>query len=163
YRPDIGRGHVHGHRVDHRPGAVQPLPERLQGSGALAPAHEDDGAAGQVQDHRDVALLLAQVDLVDGNPFEVGQPGPGHTALQVALLDVLDDVPTDAQVVGHRLDGHVLRQLQSVALEGAGVAAARVGKGHIHLADGATGQAADALHGQHDGHRAAADGHGPEA
>src|SRR5262249_10353135 len=104
-----------------------------------------------------------QVDLVDGQLLEVGQARPGEAALQVALLDVLDDVPADAQVGGHGLDGHVLRQLQGVALEGAGVAAARVGEGHVHLADGATGRATDALHGQGDGHGPTADGHGPEA
>src|SRR5262249_32199483 len=54
-------------------------------------------------------------------------------------------------------------QLQGVALEGAGVAAPRVGEGDLDLADGAAGQAADALHGQDDSHGPAADGHGAEA
>ena len=103
---------MHGHRVDYRPGAVQALPERLQSVGPLALAHEDDGAADQIPDHGGVALLFAQVDLVEGDLLEVGQPGTRQAALQVAFLDVLDDVSTDAQVRGHGLDGHVLRQLQ---------------------------------------------------
>ena len=87
----------------------------------------------------------------------------GFLRKSLAFLDVFDDVPTDAQVVGHRLDGHVLGQLQGVTLKRPGVAAPRVGEGHVHLAYHAAGQAADALHGQDDGHGAAADGHGPEA
>ena len=41
---------------------------------------------------------------------------------QVALLDVLDQVPADVQVLGHVADGHAPRQFQGVALEGVGVA-----------------------------------------
>ena len=81
----------------------QALPERLQGLGALAVADEDHRAAAQVQDHGQVAMPLADGDLVDGDLLELLQLGLAEAALdRCALLDVLDDVPTDLQVLGPR-------------------------------------------------------------
>src|SRR5262249_53826077 len=89
--------------------------------------------------------------------------GLGIAPRQVALLDVLDRVPADAEVMGDVLDGHVAEQLQGVALEGLGVAAPRVGEGDLDLADGATGAALDAGDGEDDGGGSAADGQRAEA
>src|SRR5262249_26760451 len=89
--------------------------------------------------------------------------GLGIAPREVAFLDVLDHVPTDVQVHRHVADGHAAPQLQGVALEGFGIAAARVGEGDLDLAHDATGVAFDARDGQHDEGRALADGRGPEA
>ena len=89
--------------------------------------------------------------------------GLGEPPRQVALLDVLDEVPTDIEVMGHIADGHPPRQLQSVALKGLGVAAPGVGEGDFDLADGAAGGALDARDGQDDGGGVAADGQAAEA
>jgi hypothetical protein len=45
-------------------------------------------------------------DLVDGDPLEVLAFRLGKAPVQVLLVDVLDDIPTDAEVLGHILDGH---------------------------------------------------------
>ena len=76
-------------------------------------------AALQVQDHRQVAVPLGDGDLVDGDVPQVLELGLGEPPRQVALLDVLDQVPADAQVHGHVADGHAPAQLQGVPLEGA--------------------------------------------
>ena len=77
---------------------------------------------------------------------------------EVALLDVLDHVPADAEVLGDIADGHAATQFQGVALEGGGVAAPRVGEGDLDLSHHATGPAFDARDGQDDEGGAAADG-----
>ena len=59
--------------------------------------------------------------------------GLGEVLFQVTFLDVLDRVPTDAEMLGHGLDGHVLRQFQRIALEGVRVAPPRFGKADGHL------------------------------
>src|SRR5258708_6759315 len=107
-------------------------------------------------------MAFAYVDLVDGDLPQVAQVGSSKTALQVAFLDVLDDVPTDVQVPGHGLDGHMVRQLQGIALEGTGVAPARIGETEVHLADQIASPAADALYRQHQGHTSPANGNSPQ-
>ena len=82
---------------------------------------------------------------------------------QVALLDVLDQVPTDVEVVGDVVDGHAAPQFQGVALEGERVAASGVGEGDLDLADEATVQAFDPRDGEVDEGGSVADGQGPEA
>ena len=94
---------------------------------------------------------------------QVLELGLGEAPRQVALLDVLDQVPADAQVQGHVADGHAAPQLQGVSLEGGGVAAPRVGEGDLDLADHAAGLAFDAGDGQDHERGAAADGQGAEA
>ena len=89
-------------------------------------------------------MPLGHGDLVDGDGAEVLELGLGIAPRQVALLDVLDHVPADIEVMGDVLDGHAPRQLQDVALEGLGVAAARVGEGDLDLADPPAGATFDA-------------------
>ena len=64
------------------------FPEWLQGVGALAITDEDDRAAFQVQHHREVAVPLADRDLVDGQQTQVPQLRLGEMLFQMALLDV---------------------------------------------------------------------------
>jgi hypothetical protein len=97
-----------------------------------------------------------------GDLLEAAQLGLAETPLQVAGLDVLDGVPADAQVLGHVLDSHVPAQLQGVALEGAGVAAAGLGEGHLDLADVAAREAQDAWHRKAQERGPVTDGQGTE-
>ena len=83
-------------------------------------------------------------DLVDGDLTQALELGLGIATTEVALLDVLDDVPTDAQVAGHIKDGRAPRQLQDVPLEGLGIAPPRVGEGDLDLTDDPAGPAGDA-------------------
>ena len=162
-RLSVRRRHVHGHRLDLRPAGPQPLPERLECVGPPAVADEDDRPAHQVHDDRQVAMPLGDSDLVDGDPLEVLQLGLGEAAREIALLDLLDRVPSDAQVAGDIADGHAPRQLQGVPLEGPGIGAPGIGKGDLDLTDHVASRAFDTGYGQcHDG-RLASDGDGPEA
>ena len=49
-------------------------------------------------------------------------------------------------MLGHVLDGHVPRQVQGIALEGAGVALLGVGEAELDLTHVAAGEAEDARH-----------------
>src|SRR3974390_594845 len=140
----VGGGHVHRHGFNLGLGPAQPPPERLQRVSSLAVADEDHSTAFEVQDDRHVPMALGDGDLINGDLAEVPQLGLGVASAQVTFLDVLDDVPTDAQVPGHVEDGHAPRQFQGIALEGFGVGSPWVGKGDLHLADHATGPADDA-------------------
>ena len=51
-------------------------------------------------------MALTDGDLVEGNLTEVPELRPGVATAKVALLDVLGDVSTYPQVVGHLGDGH---------------------------------------------------------
>ena len=85
-----------------------------------------------------------------------------ETALEAFGLDVLDRVPTDLQVLGHVLDGHLPGQVQSVALEGAGVAFLGIGKADLHLAHAVADGAPDTGHVESQEGRFATNGHHAE-
>jgi hypothetical protein len=155
---DVGLAHVGGHRRDLGAGRAQAPPERLQGVDALAVADEHDRPGDEVEHDGEVAVALADGDLVDGDLLELAELRLAEAALQRLGLDVLDRVPANAEVVGHVLGGHELRQFQDVALEGAGVALLGLGEGDLDLADRATGEAKDAGHLELDEGRLAADG-----
>jgi hypothetical protein len=122
----------------------------------LAVANEDDRPALEVQDDRQVAVPLAHGDLVDGDLAEILELGLGVAAREVALLNVLDNVPADSRVVGHIEDGHAPRQFQGVALESLGVGPPWVGEIDLHLANLPTGLTGDARDREdHDGGAAA--------
>src|SRR5262249_5370576 len=95
--------------------------------------------------------------------LEVLELGLGKAALQVLSVNVLDDIPTDAQVLGHILDGHEPAQLQGIAGERLGIAAARFGKIQLDLPDPAAGRTRHAGDGVDYGDRPVADRHGAEA
>src|SRR2546425_13050054 len=118
----------------------------------------DDRPALQVHNQRQVAVARSDADLVDGELPQVLELGPGETTPEIVLDDILDDVPTDAQVAGHILDGHEAGQLQGVAAERLRVAAPGLGEGQRHLADGTARPALDARDRQYHGHRPTADG-----
>src|SRR6516165_1778523 len=108
----IGWRHVHRDRLDLRSGPSQPLPEWFQRVSSLAVADEDHSTALEVQNDCHVAVALSDGNLVDGDLMEVLQLGLGVAAAEVALLDVLDDIPADTEVSGHIEDGHTPGQFQ---------------------------------------------------
>jgi hypothetical protein len=143
-------------------GTPQPRPERRQGLDALAVADEDDGAAQQIQHHGDGVVPLADGDLVDGDLLVLVQLGLAEAPRQGAGSDVLDGVPADLEMLGHVLDGHVPRQIEGVALEGAGVVLIGFGEAQLDLAHAAAGEAQDARHLELEQHGLGADRHGAE-
>ena len=154
--------HVHGHRLDLGPAGPQPLPERLQRIGPLAIADEDHRPALQVHDHRQVAVPLGDGDLVDGDGPEVLELGLGEAPRQVALLDVLDQVPTDVEVTGDVADGHAFATTPGRIARRPWCSSAGVGKGDLDLTHQATSPTFDARDRQDHGGHPATDGQGAE-
>ena len=103
-------------------------------------------------------MALADVDFIDGDLLELVQLGLAEAALEVLGLDLLDGVPTDHQMVGDILDGHVPGQFQGIAFEGTGVVLLGVGEGDFDLADLAAVEAANARHLEFDEGGLVADG-----
>jgi hypothetical protein len=63
---DVGLGHVYGHRLDARTRAPESFPERSKGVGTFPLPDDDHGSRFQVQHHCQVALALAEADIIDG-------------------------------------------------------------------------------------------------
>src|ERR1035438_1908712 len=121
-------------RLDLGVGSAQPLPECGQRVGSFAIADVDHGPGTEIQDHREIGVTFADRNFVDGDFLEVLELRSAKATMQIPLLNVLDDVPTDPQVEGGILDGGNLRQLPGVAFEGMRVSSAWVGEGNLHLA-----------------------------
>src|SRR5262249_47706884 len=156
--PDVGLAHVGGHGLDLGSGSTQPLPEGTQGVGPFAVADMDRGSGGQVQNRREIGVAFADRDLVDGDFLEVLEFRPAKATLQVPLLNVLDDIPTDVEVTSRVLDGRGPRQLQGIAFEGMRVGSAWVGEGDLDLAGALAVGAKDACNLEEDKGRFHADG-----
>ena len=161
-RAGVGRGHVEGHGLDLGLGAFQSFPEGCEGLGAFAVPHKDHGSGLEVQDNGEIAMTLADADLVNGYLLEVLEAGAGKALLEVAPLNVLDHVPAHLQMTGHVLDGHVAAQLQGVALKGLGVGAAGISKTDFGLPHHPAGRAKEAFDSQGYPDRLQADGQGTE-
>src|ERR1700677_4925221 len=121
---DVGRTHVGGHGLDLGPTTPQSLPESFQSVSPFASANLDDGSALQVQHDRQVAMAVADGDFVDGDLPQLFQLRSAEATAQVLLVNLLDEVPTNPQVVSDVLDGHEAAQLQGIASKGLGVGAA---------------------------------------
>ena len=61
-------------------------PERLQGFGAFALADFDHRPYLQVQDDDQIAVSLADADLIDGDLLEIVQLGTGKAPWQISLF-----------------------------------------------------------------------------
>lgn len=55
------------------------------------------------------------------------------------LLSILDHVPSDVEMMGHDLDGHVPTKFQRVAFEQTGIAVVKIGEVGTNLADHVAG------------------------
>ena len=100
----------------------------------------------------------ADGDFIDGDLPQVLEFDPAELAAQVAVLDVLDEVPADVQMFRHVADGHALGQLQDLSLEGVGIAPSRVREVDGHLTHLTTVRTAHPCHLQHDLDGTRADG-----
>ena len=154
----VGGGHVGGDGFDLGVGLSQAFPEGDQGVGAFSLADEDDGAAEEIEDDGEVAVAVADGDLVDGEASEFLEFGFAEASVQVAFEEVFDGVPTDLQVLGDGSDGHVGEQAESVAFEGVGEAAEGFGDPEGGLADDAAIAATEAWHRQAEIDRGVAEG-----
>jgi hypothetical protein len=121
------------HGLDLSPRRFQALPKWLQRVTSTAISHEHDRSGAEVQ-HGRQKPFPADAYLVDRDFPEVPEFRPRVMPFEMPLLDFLDRIPTDLQVPGHALHGHVLRQFQHVTLEAACMAPVLVGKPDFHLA-----------------------------
>ena len=160
---DVRRRHVGGHGLDPGPAATQAFPEILQGIPSLSIPDVNHRPRFQVQDHGQVAMAFANGNLVDGDLSQVFQFRPVEPPLQIGFLNILDHVPTDAQVLGDILDGHIEGKFQGVPLKGFGIGDARVGEVDLHLSHYAAAATLHPRHGQHQVHRLAADRDGAKS
>ena len=159
---DVGGRHVRGDGLDLGPRTAEPYPEVLEGIPAFPPAYVNHGSAFQVQHDGQIAVPLGRGDLIDGDLPQVFQLRFAKSSLEVLLLNVLDHVPTDHQVLGNILDGHVPRQLQGVTLKGFGIADTGIGEADLDLPDGTTAETLHSGDRQDQPDPLAADRHGAE-
>ena len=82
--------------------AAQPPPEGVQRVATAAVTDEHHRGGLQIEHHREVPPPLADGDLVDGDPSEPAELGSGEAVLEVAFLDVFDDVPADPEMRARR-------------------------------------------------------------
>ena len=54
-------------------------------------------------------------------------------------MSILDHVPSDVEMIGHDLNGHVPTKFQRVAFEHTGIAVAKIGEVDTNLADHVAG------------------------
>ena len=78
-------------------------------------------------------MPLADGDLVDGQSCRCFSLACRSAFRGDAVWMSLIDIPTDLEMLGDILDGHVPRQFQGIALEGMGVAPPRFGEADLHL------------------------------
>ena len=99
----VRTGHVGGHRLDLCLRAAKPFPEGFQGFFALSVAYKDDRSGHPVNDNREEFILLADVDFIDRNDFQMSQSRLPELPVQVLLVDAANHRVTDANVLSHDL------------------------------------------------------------
>ncbi len=87
----------------------------------------------QVQDQRHVTVTFAHGNLVDGDLLEVLELRLGELLLQIVFLNVFDEIPAHAQMLGHIFDGGVTGKFQRITRERLSVRATRLGEGERGL------------------------------
>jgi len=116
-----------------------------------------DRAGLEIEHHGQVLMLPSDRDLVDGDELQALESGLPEPALEVAFLNVLDQAPAHLEVPGDIEHGHVPQELEHVALEGTGIAAALVGQAGSSLLEGPAVAAMNALDRHIEHHRPASD------
>ena len=82
-------------------------------------------------------------NLIDRNLPDRRESWSSKVLSQVLFLNVLHDVPTNAEVVGNVLDGHVADQFKHIPSERSRVSPAWIGHANANLSTNTTGLAAD--------------------
>jgi hypothetical protein len=105
---------------------------------------EANRAGVEVQDQGQKTIAAAHADLIDADVPHVLESRFGNMPLQLTFVNVLDDVPTYPQMIGHILHRHPPAEFQDIPLEGVAVGAAGVGQADACLPNNAAGPALDA-------------------
>jgi hypothetical protein len=93
-------------------------------------------------------MPLSDADFINCDPFQVPKPGSFEPMAQIPFEDILYGIPTDPQMVGDILDGHMAAKRQYIAFKGSGVGPAFFGESEFDLAHDLTTQTFNALYGQ---------------
>src|SRR5262249_61328914 len=97
--------HVHRHRAKPSPALrAQLLEERPDVLTPTASAHPKDSLGGWVHDNRRVAMPLLDGELIHGDDLNSAEIDWPELFFQVLSVDLLDGVPSHAQVLGDMLD-----------------------------------------------------------
>jgi hypothetical protein len=105
---DISRGQIGGHGFEAHLLAPEDFPEPFQSFGTFALADINDSTIFQVKHDGQVAMPFTDGDFIDGDLLEFVELWERKSSDQVSFLNIFDDVPTDSQMPGHILNGHVL-------------------------------------------------------
>ena len=108
----------------------------------------------QIQHHGQVAVPVADADLVDSHEPEIPQPGLAEASPELLLHQVLDHVPAHVQVLCHVPHRHVTGQLHHIACESHRVVVLARSEGHCGLPHSPALPALQPRHRQHDPDRA---------
>ena len=92
--------------------ALEPLQKPDEGLGVFALLSVQQGTA--------VDMTLSQSKLVHGNVAHLGERSVLEPAAQVALVEVLDEIPTDPEQTRHMLDGRQLAEIHHIPGKGFG-------------------------------------------
>lgn len=145
---DVGVGHIDGHGFDLCCGLFQSFEEWVESLGVFAFSDEDYRSALQIKHYGHEPVSLADSDLINCNAAQMADFGPGEFPTKVTLLDILDHVPTHAQMMGHVLNRHMLGKLQDIPFKLPDEAPVVIGKADFDLPDHAAGAALHALDSQ---------------
>ena len=86
----------------------------------------------------------------------------GESFLQIPFLNILDHIPSDVEMTGYVLNGHVPAKFQGVAFECPCIGVARIGEVNPNLANQITGATPHSLDSHNDPYRLATDGKATE-
>ena len=106
--------------------------------------------------------LGIDVFLIGVQPFEMFQFGMGESSLQIPFLSFIDHVPSDIEMTGYVLDGHVPAKFQCVAMESPFIGVARIGEVNTNMANQVSGVTPHSLDRQNDPYRLRTDGKATE-
>lgn len=84
------------------------------------------------QDNRQI-VILADIDLINGDLLQFLEIYFAIFAVQVSLLDTLDDIPNQGKVSGDIGCGHMFGKLENISSEIPGVCETRISKADISL------------------------------
>ena len=107
----VRTGHVGRHRLDPGLRAAKPFPEGIQGFFALSVAYKHNRSGHPVNDNREEFILLADIDFIDRNDFQMSQSRLSELPVQVLPVNTSNHRVADANVLSQIFDRHHLPQI----------------------------------------------------
>lgn len=141
----VGRRHIDGNGVNRCRRVTKPHPKRCECISSLTITDEYDGAAFEVENHGYIAMAFLDRNFIDGQISKILESRPGEFSLEVAFLDILNNIPRHMEMTGHIEYGHMLREVEDIPFKGSSIGKAGIGKAEIDLTDGIASSAGHPL------------------